>query len=365
MERHVSQHPDTASSQANSSLNSDLSAVIAMIKEIAVRATNLIKHSDSLESLDHLRVLFLGKKGELTEVLKTLGQLPPEDKPKVGAEVNLVKENLQTEINYRRELLEAARESAQLIQEKIDVSLPGLGRLLGSLHPVTKTLDRIEDFFYHAMGFQKAEGPEIEDAFHNFDALNIPENHPARHSHDTFYLGPDRLLRTHTSGVQVRVMQSQKPPIKIIAPGRVYRADSDLTHTPMFHQVEGLWIDERVTLRDLKGVLNNFLAFFFEKEIKTRFRPSYFPFTEPSVEVDIECVKCEGKGCRICSMTGWLEVLGAGMVHPNVLQSVQIDPEIYQGFAFGLGVERLAMLRYGADDLRTFFENDQRFLKQF
>ncbi len=335
------------------------------LSDIQSRAEAAIAHADNLETLEQLRVELLGKKGELTEVLKTLGSLSPEDRPKLGAQVNEVKAKLQELLTHKQQALESIKETEHLSKESIDITLPGRGMNLGSFHPVTKILRRIEEFFTKTMGFTLASGPEIEDNFHNFDALNIPANHPARQSHDTFYFEGDRLLRTHTSGVQIRTLQSEKPPIKIIAPGRVYRCDSDLTHTPMFHQVEGLWVDDRVTLRDLKGVLISLLAHIFEQEIKTRFRPSYFPFTEPSMEVDIECVKCHGKGCRICSMTGWLEILGCGMIHPNVLKSVQIDPEKFQGFAFGLGVERLAMLRYGADDLRTFFENDQRFLSQF
>lgn len=336
---------------------------------IKKKSEDLISKIENLEGLENLRVDLLGKKGELTDILKTLGSLSPEEKPKFGAEVNLVKAYLQNLLIEKQNKLAQIKEAEELIKQSIDITLPGRGVNLGSLHPVTKSLNRIEKFFIESMGFELATGPEIEDGFHNFDALNIPKNHPARASHDTFYLSDfsgDRLLRTHTSGVQIRTLEKNTPPIKIIAPGRVYRCDSDLTHTPMFHQVEGLWVDEKVSFRDLKGVLTSFLSYFFEAEnIKTRFRPSYFPFTEPSAEVDIACVKCSGKGCRICSMTGWLEILGCGMMHPNVLKSVNIDPEIYQGFAFGLGVERLSMLRYGADDLRVFFENDQRFLSQF
>ena len=337
----------------------------ANLSDIQSRAELLISQADNLEKLEHLRVDLLGKKGELTEILKTLGSLSPEDRPLLGAKVNEVKAHLQNLLATRQEYLENLKNSEHLARECIDISLPGRGMNLGSLHPVTQTLNRLEEFFTKTLGFNLATGPEIEDNFHNFDALNIPANHPARNSHDTFYFEGDRLLRTHTSGVQIRTMQAQKPPIKIIAPGRVYRCDSDLTHTPMFHQIEGLWVDDRVNFRDLKGVLSSMLSYFFEAEIKTRFRPSYFPFTEPSAEVDIQCVKCQGQGCRICSMTGWLEILGCGMVHPAVLKSVNIDPEKFQGFAFGVGVERLSMLRYGADDLRTFFENDQRFLSQF
>ena len=332
---------------------------------IKKKSEDLILKTERLEDLENLRVELLGKKGELTDILKTLGSLSPEEKPKFGAEVNLVKAYLQNLLIEKQNKLTQIKEAAELSKQSIDITLPGRGVNLGSLHPVTQSLNRVEKFFIESMGFELATGPEIEDNFHNFDALNIPKNHPARASHDTFYFTGDRLLRTHTSGVQIRTLENNKPPIKIISPGRVYRCDSDLTHTPMFHQVEGLWVDEKVNFRDLKGVLSSFLSYFFEAEIKTRFRPSYFPFTEPSAEVDMACVKCSGSGCRICSMTGWLEILGCGMVHPNVLRSVNIDPEIYQGFAFGLGVERLTMLRYSADDLRTFFENDQRFLSQF
>jgi phenylalanyl-tRNA synthetase alpha chain len=252
----------------------------------------------------------------------------------------------------------------RLASEKIDVTLPGRGLGSGGLHPVTRTMERIERLFAHA-GFTVEQGPEIEDDFHNFEALNIPAHHPARAMHDTFYFDAHRLLRTHTSPVQIRVMEASKPPLKIIAPGRVYRCDSDITHTPMFHQVEGFLVDDNVSFADLKGVIYDFLSNFFERELQVRFRPSYFPFTEPSAEVDIECVMCSGKGCRVCSHTGWLEVLGCGMIHPEVFRHVGIDSEAFSGYAFGMGVERLTMLRYGVNDLRLFFENDLRFLKQF
>ncbi|MDG1253909.1 MAG: phenylalanine--tRNA ligase subunit alpha, partial [Glaciecola sp.] len=278
--------------------------------------------------------------------------------------VNLAKQEVTGLIDVRFKALAEAAMNAALEAEKIDVTLPGRGEETGGLHPVTRTLQRIEQYFQH-IGFQVAEGPEVEDSTHNFTALNIPEHHPARAMHDTFYFNAETLLRTHTSPVQVRVMEGQAPPLRVIAPGRVYRCDSDLTHTPMFHQVEGLMVDEHVSFTDLKGILADFLKAFFEKDLNVRFRPSYFPFTEPSAEADIECVMCDGKGCRVCSHTGWLEVLGCGMVHPNVLKSVGIDPEEYTGFAFGMGVERLTMLRYGVNDLRAFFENDLRFLKQF
>jgi phenylalanyl-tRNA synthetase alpha chain len=300
----------------------------------------------------------------LTGQLKRLGALPPEQRPAAGQVINRAKDALQTAIDERRAALEAAALAARLAAERIDVTLPGRGLRTGGLHPVTRTLRRIERLFA-AAGFRVAEGPEIEDDFHNFEALNIPPHHPARAMHDTFYVTDRLLLRTHTSPVQIRVMGSEKPPLRVIAPGRVYRCDYDLTHTPMFHQVEGFLVDEQVTFADLKGVLHDFLTGFFERELRLRFRPSYFPFTEPSAEVDIECVMCSGKGCRVCKDTGWLEVLGCGMIHPEVFRHVGIDSEIWTGYAFGMGVERLTMLRYGINDLRLFFENDLRFLRQF
>ena len=271
---------------------------------------------------------------------------------------------MQRAIEARKAELETECLNQRLISETIDVTLPGRGVSRGGLHPVTRTLERVERMFAHA-GFEVVEGPEIEDDYHNFEALNIPAHHPARAMHDTFYFDAHLLLRTHTSPVQIRTMEHEGPPLKIIAPGRVYRCDSDLTHTPMFHQVEGLLVDENVSFADLKGVLYDFLSNFFERESKLRFRPSYFPFTEPSAEVDIECVMCGGEGCRVCGQTGWIEVLGCGMVHPEVFRHVGIDSEKYTGYAFGVGIERLTMLRYGVNDLRLFFENDLRFLKQF
>lgn len=325
----------------------------------------MIEAANTPEALEKIRVEVLGKKGQLTEILKSLGSLSAEERPKVGAMVNEVKGQLQQLLGEKQGILAKAKMNEALAKEAIDVTLPSSGMGMGHWHPVSKALRRIEHFFTEAAGFEIAQGPEIEDDFHNFEALNIPADHPARQSHDTFYFEADRLLRTHTSGVQIRTMKSQEPPLRIIAPGRVYRSDSDVTHTPMFHQVEGLWLDEKASFSDLKGMLAAFLSAFFEQTVETRFRPSFFPFTEPSAEVDIRCVNCGGEGCRVCSHSGWLEVLGCGMVHPNVLKSVDIDPEQYQGFAFGLGVERLAMLRYGVNDLRLFFENDQRFLSQF
>jgi len=311
-----------------------------------------------------VRVHYLGKSGLLTAELKNLGRLPAQQRPAAGQAINQAKRDLQSRIEARRAVLEAEELRTRLVAERIDVTLPGRGQHSGGLHPVTRTLRRITGLFAHA-GFAVAEGPEIEDDFHNFGALNIPEHHPARAMHDTFYFDEHLLLRTHTSPVQIRVMKSREPPLKIIAPGRVYRCDSDLTHTPMFHQVEGFLVDEQASFADLKGVLYAFLTQFFECELAVRFRPSYFPFTEPSAEVDIQCVMCEGKGCRVCKQTGWLEVLGCGMIHPEVFRQVGYDSERYTGYAFGMGVERLTMLRYGVNDLRLFFENDLRFLRQF
>ena len=335
------------------------------LNQLVTEAEQAINVAADLQALDQVRVDFLGKKGHLTERMKSLGQLSAEERPKAGQAINQAKQAVQQAIEVRREGLKQAALEAKLAGEKVDITLPGRHNPVGSLHPVTRTLQRINDLFAQ-MGFSVAEGPEIEDDFHNFEALNIPESHPARAMHDTFYFPDGSLLRTHTSPVQVRVMQQHKPPLRVIAPGRVYRCDSDLTHTPMFHQIEGLMVDEQVTFTDLKAILIDFLQSFFENEdLVVRFRPSYFPFTEPSAETDIQCVMCGGEGCRVCSHTGWLEVLGCGMVHPNVFKHVDIDTETYTGFAFGMGVERLAMLRYGVNDLRLFFENDLRFLKQF
>ena len=318
----------------------------------------------SSAALNELRVHWLGKKGQLTEQLKTLGALPAAERPAAGARINEAKSRLQAAIEARAAQLEQAAVAAQLASGRIDVSLPGRGEARGGLHPVTRTRLRIEDIFTRA-GFTVAAGPEIEDDFHNFAALNIPADHPARAMHDTFYLEDGRLLRTHTSPVQIRFMREHKPPFAVIAPGRVYRCDSDVSHSPMFHQVEGLLVDEGVSFANLKSVLHEFMEVFFERDLAMRLRPSYFPFTEPSAEVDISCVLCGGKGCRVCKHTGWLEVAGCGMVHPNVFSACNVDAERYSGYAFGMGVERLAMLRYGVNDLRLFFENDLRFLAQF
>ncbi|MGH1472157.1 MAG: phenylalanine--tRNA ligase subunit alpha [Cellvibrionaceae bacterium] len=339
------------------------------LEELKQEALSQLGQANSLADLDQLRVTFLGKKGQITGLLKNLGSLSPEERPKFGAKINEVKQEVQTLINERKTALEKEEINKKLAAEKIDITLPGRRHSVGSLHPVTKTLQRIEAIF-KSVGYSVEEGPEIEDDYHNFEALNIPAHHPARAMHDTFYVDDlngsgKSVLRTHTSPVQVRTMENKKPPIRIICPGRVYRCDSDLTHTPMFHQVEGLVVDEGITFADLKGTVDQFLKAFFEKDVPVRFRPSYFPFTEPSAEVDIQCTNCGGDGCRVCSQTGWLEIMGCGMVHPNVLKSSGIDPEIYSGFAFGMGQDRLAMLRYGINDLRMFFENDLKFLKQF
>ena len=322
------------------------------LTQIIKQARADIDAACNIADLDQVRVSYLGKKGSLTERLKQLGKLSVEERPQAGQAINDAKKIVQEAINARREFLDNQRINAKIAGEKVDVTLPGRGQGSGGLHPITQTLDRIESLFAQ-MGFEVAEGPEVEDDFHNFEALNIPEHHPARAMHDTFYFDANTLLRTHTSSVQIRFMKEHKPPVRFIAPGRVYRHDSDMTHTPMFHQVEGLMIDEDVNFSQLKGLIIDFLEHFFEKKLEVRFRPSYFPFTEPSAEVDI------------MGENGWLEVLGCGMVHPNVLANVGVDSEKYTGLAFGMGVERLAMLRHGIDDLRIFFENDLRFLEQF
>jgi phenylalanyl-tRNA synthetase alpha chain len=329
------------------------------------QASHSISQSGDMAALDAVRVAYLGKKGELTAQLKNLGRLPAEERPAAGQAINQVKAQIQELLETRKSALSDLAIASRLQSETVDISLPGRRSGAGGLHPVTLTMNRIDKMF-GKLGFDVAEGPEVEDDFHNFEALNIPEHHPARAMHDTFYFDDGRLLRTHTSPVQIRVMENQEPPLRVIAPGRVYRCDSDLTHTPMFHQVEGLLVDVDVSFSVLKGTLEEFLQMFFEQDdLKTRFRPSYFPFTEPSMEVDISCVMCAGQGCRVCSHTGWLEVIGCGMVHPEVFRHTGVDSEKYTGYAFGMGVERLAMLRYGVNDLRLFFDNDLRFLQQF
>jgi len=339
--------------------------VQAELDKLVSVASDAIAQVTDVKALDDIRVQYLGKKGEITSRMKQLGSLSAEERPKAGQVINQAKQQVQQALEAKKTELDTLLLNEKLSSETVDVTLPGRSLPAGGLHPVTRTMQRIEKLFAQ-MGFSTAVGPEIEDDYHNFEALNIPESHPARAMHDTFYFNDNTVLRTHTSPVQIRVMEQSEPPIRVIAPGRVYRCDSDITHTPMFHQVEGLVVDEKVTFSDLKALLIDFLQMFFERDnLQVRFRPSYFPFTEPSAEADIQCVMCSGEGCRVCSHTGWLEVLGCGMVHPNVFKSVKYDTEKFTGLAFGMGVERLAMLRYGVNDLRLFYENDVRFLKQF
>lgn len=333
------------------------------LDEILRDATSAIQSASDLKSLDHYRVQYLGKKGQLTEYLKTLGQLPPEERPAAGQKINAAKEVVQALIDERVAQLQQVRIEEMLATEAIDVTLPGRSPGVGSIHPITKTFDELRRIFTQ-MGFDFMEGPEIEEDYYNFTALNVPPYHPARAMQDTFYFKNGLVLRSQMSPVQIHAMKKMHPPLRMVAMGRVYRRDFDLTHTPMFHQMECLMIDEHSSFADLKGLLKQFLHEFFSTDAPIRFRPSYFPFTEPSAEVDIGCFNCNGKGCRICKNSGWLEVLGCGMVHPNVLSGVGIDSERYRGFAFGVGIDRLTMLKYGITDLRALFENDLRFLKQ-
>lgn len=335
-----------------------------VLSEILQQALAAIAAAIDIVGLEAVRVQYLGKKGELTLLLKNLGTLSAAERPQAGQQVNKIKDQITVALEERKATLLLLDLEAKLAKEAIDVTLPERGMPYGSVHPVTQTRLRIEAAF-KGLGFTIAEGPEIEDDYHNFVALNFSEHHPARATHDTFYFGDGRLLRTHTSPVQIRAMKNGKPPFRLIAPGRVYRSDSDLTHTPMFHQVEGLMVGEDITLANLKAILTQFLQVLFEQSVKIRLRSSYFPFTEPSAEVDMQCTKCAGNGCRICSNTGWLEILGCGMVHPAVLEHCNIDSERYTGWAFGMGIDRLAMLRYNISDLRMMFENDLRFLSQF
>jgi phenylalanyl-tRNA synthetase alpha chain len=341
------------------------------LSDLVQRALAEVSASADSARLDEVRVHWLGKKGLLTEQLKSLGALPAAERPAAGARINEAKVAVQAALDARREVLDAAQIAQQLAARRVDVTLPGRGETPGGLHPVTRARLRIEQLF-RDVGFTVAQGPEIEDDFHNFTALNHPPDHPARALHDTFYIAPGdapagALLRTHTSPVQIRSLRAAggKLPLAVIAPGRVYRVDSDATHTPMFHQVEGLLVDEDVSFANLKSILHGFMEAFFERDLSMRLRPSYFPFVEPGAEVDITCVECGGAGCRLCKHTGWIEVLGCGMVHPNVLRSCDVDPERYSGYAFGMGIDRLAMLRYGVNDLRLFFDSDLRFLRQF
>ena len=334
------------------------------LDQLAAAARSRIAASADLAALEALKVELFGKKGAITALLKGLGGMAPDERREAGARINVARDELAAQLAARQATLEQEALERQLAAGRIDVTQPGRGQQPGGLHPVSRARRRIEALFRNA-GFSVEEGPEVEDDWHNFEALNIPADHPARAMHDTFYFPDGRLLRTHTSPVQVRAMLRDQPPLRMIMPGRVYRCDSDVTHTPMFHQVEGLVVDEGVSFAHLRSVLHHFVERFFERKLGIRFRPSYFPFTEPSAEVDIECVFCSGQGCRVCKNTGWLEIAGCGMVHPNVLGNVNIDAERYTGYAFGMGIERLAMLRYGVNDIRLYFENDLRFLRQF
>lgn len=339
----------------------ELQTQVQELKEAALAA---IDKAESTGALDKVRVRYLGKKGELTRLLRGMGSLPPEERPRIGKLVNAVRDQLESSLQERKASLEREELQKRLIAETVDITLPGRRPLIGSKHPLTRVLEDIKQIFI-GMGFEVVEGPEVELDYYNFEALNLPPDHPARDMQDTFFITDDILLRSQTSPVQVRTMEKRQPPVKIIAPGKVYRVDSDATHSPMFHQVEGLLVDEKTTFGDLKGTLIAFAEAMFGKGRGVRFRPSFFPFTEPSAEMDISCIICDGKGCRVCSHTGWLEILGSGMVDPRVLQMVGYDPEKVQGFAFGIGVERITMLKYGIQDIRWLFENDIRFLRQF
>ena len=334
------------------------------LQQLCAHARQTIRAADSLHDLEQMRVRYLGRKGEITTRLKHIAALAPDQRKVCGRQINLARDRIQGWLEQRRQQLERESLAQRLLHEQIDVTQPGRSQSAGSRHPISHTLDHLIDIF-ERLGFALASGPEIEHDYYNFEALNIPADHPARAMHDTFYIDDSTVLRTHTSPVQIRHMHTHTPPIRVIAPGKVYRCDSDVTHTPMFHQLEGLAVDRDLTFADLKGLLIFFLREFFETDIEVRFRPSYFPFTEPSAEVDIACVLCHGRGCRTCRHSGWLEVLGAGMVHPEVFRHGEVDAKIYSGYAFGLGVERLAMLRYGVDDIRLYFANDLTFLRQF
>lgn len=335
------------------------------IEQIKSDVEGILENAKDIATLEQIRIKYLGKKGELTAVLKGMGKLSKEERPVIGALANEVRSKLETELEEKRAQISKAMEEAKLKNEVVDVTMPGKKAELGKLHPLTKVMNEIKDIFI-GMGFSIADGPEVEYDYYNFEALNIPKNHPARDTQDTFYIEDNIVLRTQTSPMQVRVMENTRPPIRIIAPGRVYRSDSvDATHSPVFHQIEGLVVDKNVTMADLKGTLEMFTKSLYGEQTKVRFRPHHFPFTEPSAEMDVSCFICGGKGCSVCKGEGWIEILGCGMVHPKVLSNCNIDPEIYSGFAFGIGLERIAMRKYDIDDLRLFFENDQRFLNQF
>lgn len=335
------------------------------LQSIEKEAEKLFKDVDDLDRLEDLRIEFLGKKGRITDVLRQMGKIPAEERPVIGQIANQLKAKLNELIQLKKNELEELIREKRLAEEKIDITLPGAGPEIGHYHPLTQIINEVKDVFI-GLGFTIAEGPEIETEYNNFEALNVPEHHPARDLQDTFYIDDKYLLRTHTSPVQIRTLARQKPPIRVIAPGRVYRSDElDASHSPVFHQVEGLVIDKDISFSDLKGTIELFVKAIYGENRSLRFRPSYFPFTEPSAEVDISCIVCGGKGCRLCSHTGWLEVMGSGMVHPNVLEMAGLDTRVYSGFAFGMGWDRVAMLKYGIDDIRLFFENDRRFLHQF
>ena len=335
------------------------------LQQIRQQAADALAQAGDLKALDDLRVKYLGKMGELTVILKQMGKLSAEERPKVGQLANEVRSGIEALVEERTAAVKAALLDQKLALEKLDVTMPGRAAPLGKLHPLTKVLEEVKEIFL-GMGFSVAEGPEVETDYYNFEALNIPKDHPARDTQDTFYISDNVLLRTQTSPVQVRTMEKQKPPIRVIAPGRVYRSDAvDATHSPLFHQIEGLVVDRGVTMADLKGTLEMFAKRLYGEEAVVRFRPHHFPFTEPSAEMDFQCFACHGEGCRLCKGEGWIEILGCGMVHPKVLSICNIDPEEYSGFAFGMGLERIVMRRYGIDDLRLFYENDLRFLNQF
>jgi phenylalanyl-tRNA synthetase alpha chain len=335
------------------------------LQQIKISVTEALKAAEDLNSLEEIRIKYMGKKGELTAVLKGMGQLSPEERPIIGALANEIRQTLEKEIDEKKTAIEAALEEKKLAEEVIDITMPGKRNDEGKLHPMTQVMNRLKDIFM-GMGFSIAEGPEVEYDYYNFEALNIPKNHPARDTQDTFYIEDNIVLRTQTSPMQVRVMEKTKPPIRIIAPGRVYRSDTqDATHSPVFHQIEGLVVDKNITMSDLKGTLERFVKELYGEDTRVRFRPHHFPFTEPSAEMDYSCFNCGGKGCSVCKGEGWIEILGCGMVHPKVLENCGIDPEEYSGFAFGIGLERIAMGKFSINDLRLFFENDMRFLEQF
>ena len=338
--------------------------MIEMLEDVKRQAEAELSSVNDEIMLQNIKAKFVGRKGVITEILKGMKDIPDSDRPRMGKLINETKTFVEGLIDDRLDAIREEKKRRSLHEEKIDVTLPGRGMPIGARHPISQVMEEITTIF-ERMGFEVAEGPEVETDYYNFEALNIPKNHPARDMQDTFYISDEIVLRTHTSPVQIRVMEKRKPPVKIIAPGKVYRCDSDISHTPMFHQIEGLLVDEGVTFGDLKGVLTEFVRLVFGEGVGVRFRPSFFPFTEPSAEVDIACLICGGKGCRVCKNSGWLEILGCGMVDPEVFKSVGYDPEKYSGFAFGMGIERITMLKYGINDIRLFFENDLRFLKQF